>query len=61
MFLKRLTALILCLCLMPAWVLADENHDMPVTRSVLETGFHLYPDAFPNDGAAHYQDWADFF
>ena len=60
MFLKRLTALILCLCLMPAWVLADENHDMPVTRSVLETGFHLYPDAFPNDGAAHYQDWADF-
>lgn len=60
MILKRLTALMLCLCLMPVWALADETHDMPVTRAVMEAGLHLNPDGFPNDGAAHYQDWADF-
>ena len=54
----RMIALCLCLCLLPVWGLAQEQ--APVTRADFEVSFHLDPAAFVNDGAAHYQDWADF-
>lgn len=58
--LSRLTALLLCLCLLPACAFADVNHGTPVTRSDLVLSFDVYPDGFPSDGLAHYEDWKTF-
>ena len=58
-FWKRLLALCLCVCLMPAWALAEDAGD-GVTRSVFTLSLSAHPDGFPNDGAAHYRDWAAF-
>ena len=58
---KRLVAVCLIVCMLPVFALAEEtNNGTPVTRSDLELRFRLHPEGFPNDGAAHYQDWADF-
>ena len=56
----RLTALLLCLCLLPAFAFADTNHGTPVTRSDLVLNFDVYPEGFPDDGLAHYEDWKTF-
>lgn len=57
----RLTALLLCVMLLPVSALADwVRDDLPVTRSDFELRFKLHADGFPADGAAHYQDWETF-
>ena len=61
--LTRLMTLLLCLCLLPASALAYGDtpiYKVPVTRADMTVSFALHPDAFPNDGAADYQGWADF-
>lgn len=57
----RVLAIVLCLCLMPLAALA-EYYDLeyPVTRSTFDFAPRLNADAFPNDGAAHYEDWEAF-
>ncbi len=50
----------LCFCLLPAFALADINDGTPVTHSEFDVTLRLNPAGFPNDGAAHYQDWAEF-
>ena len=52
--------LVLCLCLLPMAALAQSPDDYPVSHSDFELSFHLNADGFPNDGAAHYQDWETF-
>ena len=60
-FLARLTALCLCVLLLPLSALADVvNPDLPVTQSDFELSLRLHADGFPNAGAAHYQDWETF-
>lgn len=57
-FWTRLTALLLCVLLLPFSALADVvRDDLPVTRSDFELKLKLHADGFPDDGAAHYQDW----
>lgn len=60
---KRILAFLLCLCMLPACALADEeiNDGTPVTHSVFDLSFRFNADAFPNDGLAHYQDWEKLF
>lgn len=59
-FFRRAMALCLILCLLPVYGLAFNGDDSPVTRSDFVFRLHVNPDGFPNDGKAHYQDWADF-
>lgn len=59
-FLKRALAFCLAICLLPALALAYNGDDTPVTRSELSVRLRLYPEGFPNDGAAHYADWSAF-
>ena len=56
---RRMLALCLVLCPLPACGLAFNGDESPVTRSDFDFRLHVNPDAFPNDGKAHYQDWAD--
>ncbi|MBP3645568.1 MAG: hypothetical protein J6K55_04000 [Clostridia bacterium] len=62
-FFKRILAVCLCLCMLPVFVLADEeiNDGTPVTHSAFDLSLRFNADGFPNDGAAHYQDWAKLF
>ena len=63
-FFKRLASVCLCLCmLLPAFAVADEeiNDGTPVTHSNFDLSLRFNADGFPNDGAAHYQDWAKLF
>ena len=58
--LKRLSALVLSLCLLMAafsQALAEESAGDEVTRSDFSFSLLLHADGFPNDGAAHYEDW----
>lgn len=60
-FSTRLMALLLCIMLLPVSAMADwVRDDLPVTRSDFELRFKLHADGFPDDGAAHYQDWETF-
>ncbi len=58
----RLTALCLCMCLLPLLAFAEHIYcdGTPVTRSDFELSFHLNADGFPDDGQMHYQDWETF-
>ena len=61
--LKRLSALVLSLCLLMAafsQALAEESTGDEVTRSDFSFSLLLHADGFPNDGAAHYEDWETF-
>ena len=61
--LKRLSALVLSLCLLMAafsQALAEESAGDEVTRSDFSFSLLLHADGFPNDGAAHYADWETF-
>ena len=61
--LKRLSALVLSLCLLMAafsQALAEESTGDEVTRSDFSFSLLLHADGFPNDGAAHYADWETF-
>lgn len=59
--LSRVAALLLCLTLLPVYALADTvNPDLPVTQSDFDLSLRLHADGFPDDGAAHYQDWQTF-
>ena len=59
--LSRAAALLLCLTLLPVYALADTvNPDLPVTQSDFDLSLRLHADGFPDDGAAHYQDWQTF-
>jgi len=62
-FFKRLVAACLCLCMLTTFALADEeiNDGTPVTHSNFDLSLRFHADGFPNDGAAHYQDWAKLF
>jgi len=57
--LRRLMALCLVLCLLPVGGLAFNGDESPVTRSDFSFRLYVNPDAFPKDGKAHYQDWAE--
>ncbi|MBQ8655101.1 MAG: hypothetical protein IJ507_09205, partial [Clostridia bacterium] len=57
---KRALAICLALCLLPVMALADMDFTTPVTRSDFTASLFLDADAFPNDGAAHYEDWERF-
>ena len=59
-FFSRMAAVLLILCLLPVMALADTNNGTPVTQSDFTLRLRLSPDGFPNDGAAHYQDWQAF-
>lgn len=59
-FFTRVLAVCLAICLLPTLALAYNGDDTPVTRSDLSVRLCLYPDGFPDDGAAHYADWAAF-
>ncbi len=61
--LTRLLALLMCLCLLPACALAYGDTPIfrvPVTRADMTVSFALHPEAFPQDGKADYQGWAEF-
>ena len=60
---NRILALLLCLCMLPVFALADEeiNDGTPVTHSAFDLSFRFHADGFPNDGLAHYQDWEKLF
>lgn len=59
-FLTRALAVCLAFCLLPTLALAYNGDDTPVTRSDFSVRLRLYPDGFPDDGAAHYADWAAY-
>ena len=58
--LHRIAAVCLCLCMLPAFALAFNGDESPVTRSDFTMELDLYADGFPNDGAAHYDQWQAF-
>lgn len=55
--LNRIAAVLLILCMLPAFALADTNNGTPVTQSDFTLRLRLNPEGFENDGAAHYEDW----
>lgn len=61
---QKLSALLLSLCLLAACLVpaaAEEAAgDDAVTRSDFQLSLLLNAEGFPNDGAAHYQDWQAF-
>lgn len=61
--LLRITALLLCLCLLPASALAYGDvpiFKVPVVRAETTISFALDADAFPADGKADYAGWERF-
>ncbi|MEG0512585.1 MAG: hypothetical protein RR653_07680 [Clostridia bacterium] len=61
--LTRILAFVLCLCLLPFSVLAEEAAETEaaaVTRSDFSLAFNLHASGFPDDGMAHYAGWEKF-
>ena len=59
--LRRIAAACLCLCMLPSLACAYNGDETPVTRSDFTAQLQVYADGFPNDGAAHYDQWQTFF
>ena len=61
--LTRITALLLCLCLLPATALGygyTPVYQDPVTHSDMKLTFDIFPKAFPKDTAADLYGWQEF-
>ena len=58
--LRRITAFVLCLCMLPSLAFAFNSDGSPVTRSDFVMELDLYADGFPRDDAAHYEQWQAF-
>ena len=59
-FLHRITAFLVCLCMLPSLAFAFNSDGSPVTRSDFVMELDVYADGFPKDGAAHYEQWQAF-
>ena len=58
--LSRLLAVCLCLCMLPVFAVAETNDGTPVTRSDFSFRVNLHPEGFPDQSAAHLEDWQKF-
>lgn len=58
---RRILAACLCLCMLPSLACAYNGDETPVTRSDFVASVQVHADGFPNDGAAHYDQWEAFF
>ncbi len=56
----RLLAVCLCICMLPVFAVAETNDGTPVTRSDFSFRVNLHPEGFPDQSAAHLEDWQAF-